>query len=96
MYNGYIMKTVLNVKTDVDVKRRAKLLAEHLGIPLSTVVNVYLKNFIETGVFHVEREPQLRSEVIVRLNKSIDDARKEKNMSPTFNTAEDAIAWLDK
>lgn len=90
------MKTVLNVKTDVEVKEKAKQLANHLGIPLSTVVNAYLKDFIETGVFHVEREPQLRPEVIARLNKSIDDTRKGKNLSPAFDTAEDAIAWLNR
>jgi len=54
IYNGYIMKTVLNIKTDVEVKERAQALAKHLGIPLSTIVNANLKAFIETvnGVSH--------------------------------------------
>jgi addiction module RelB/DinJ family antitoxin len=90
------MKTVLNVKTDVDVKERAKSLADHLGIPLSTVVNAYLKNFIETGTFTVSREPELRPKVIARLNKQIDETRSGKNLSPGFATATDALAWLDR
>lgn len=39
-------KTILNVKTDKDVKERAQLLAKELGLPLSTVVNAFLKQFI--------------------------------------------------
>ena len=89
------MKTVLNVKTDIDVKERAKSLADHLGIPLSTIVNAYLKEFIESGVFHVEREPQLRPEVIARLNKSIDETRAGKNLSPAFSTADEVATYLN-
>ncbi len=42
-------KTVLNVKTDVDVKRDAQRLAKNIGVPLSTIVNAQLKRFISDG-----------------------------------------------
>jgi len=41
------MKTVLNIKTDVDVKKQAQEIARQIGLPLSTVVNAYLKEFIQ-------------------------------------------------
>lgn len=90
------MKTVLNVKTDKDVKERAQKLAKHLGIPLSTVVNAQLKAFVESGEFHVSREPELRPEVKAELKKQIADSKKGKNLSPAFNTVEEMVAWLDK
>ena len=40
-------KTVLNVKTDKDVKVQAQHVAQQLGLPLSTVVNAFLKQFIK-------------------------------------------------
>lgn len=40
------MKTILNVKTDIDVKKKAQETASELGLPLSTIVNVFLKQFI--------------------------------------------------
>ena len=40
------MKTLINVKTDKEVKEQAQRIAEELGVPLSTVVNAYLKEFI--------------------------------------------------
>lgn len=90
------MKTVLNVKTDKDVKEKAQALAKHLGIPLSTVVNIQLKSFIETGELHISREPELRPEVHIELNKAIKEVRAGKNMSPRFDNVADAVAWLHK
>lgn len=90
------MKTVLNVKTDKDIKERAQRLAKHLGIPLSTVVNAQLKAFVDSGEFRVSREPELRPEVKKELEKAIKEARAGKNVSPTFKTAAEAIAWLNK
>lgn len=88
------MKTVLNVKTDVEVKEKAQALAKHMGIPLSTVVNAYLREFVSTGEFRISREPELRPEVKKELKKQLADARAGKNMSPSFSNVEDAIAWL--
>lgn len=88
------MKTVLSVKTDKDVKEKAQALAKHLGIPLSTVVNIQLKSFIETGELRLTREPELSSKVKVEINQAINEVRAEKNLSPRFNTATEAIAWL--
>ena len=94
VYNGYIMKTVLHVKTDKDIKERAQQLAKHLGIPLSTVVNAQLKSFVDSGEFKVTREPELRPEVQKELIQQIADAKAGRNMSPGFSNARDAVAWL--
>lgn len=88
------MKTVLNVKTDKEVKEKAQALAKHLGIPLSVIVNGYLKEFVHTGEFRVSREPELRPQVQERIAKHVEEARKGKNISPGFTNAEDAMKWL--
>lgn len=88
------MKTVLNVKTDKDVKEKAQALAKHLGIPLSLVVNASLKEFVETGEFTVRREPQLKPAVVKRLEKSIKETKEGKNLSPTFTNAKDFLKSL--
>lgn len=88
------MKTVLNVKTDKEVKERAQALAKHMGIPLSTVVNAYLKEFVSSGEFHVSREPELRPLVARRLAKHVAEAMVGKNISPAFTTADEVMTWL--
>jgi addiction module RelB/DinJ family antitoxin len=90
------MKTVLNVKTDKDVKEKAQALAKHMGIPLSTIVNAHLKAFIESGEFTITREPQLRPEILKEINEAIKEVRAGKNLSPRFKEANDALNWLNK
>ena len=89
------MKTILNVKTDVEVKEQAQMLAKHLGVPLSLVVNSYLKEFVRSGEFTLSREPHLRPEVAKRVEKAMSEAAAGKNLSPAFSNAKDAIAWLN-
>ena len=73
------MKTVLNVKTDKDVKEKAQALAKHMGIPLSTIVNAHLKAFIASGEFTVTREPQLRPEVTEHFEGTQPGAGRERH-----------------
>jgi DNA-damage-inducible protein J len=87
-------KTVLNVKTDVEVKREAQKLAKKIGVPLSTIVNAQLKHFIaERGV--TLTEPLMPS---TYLRGVIENAEKaaEKDYSPRFADAKAARAWLEK
>ena len=88
------MKTVLNVKTDVEVKKQAQELAKHLGVPLSTVVNAYLKEFVHSGEFTLRREPQLRPEVAKRIDKAVAETARGEGLSPVFTNVKDAMAWL--
>jgi len=39
-------KTILNIKTDKSLKKAAKETAEELGVPLSTAINAFLKQFV--------------------------------------------------
>lgn len=90
------MKTVLNVKTDVEVKKEAQALAKYLGIPLSTVVNAYLKEFINSGEMRLQREPVLKASVAKRIEQAIRSAKTKKELSPTFDNADEALAWLTR
>ena len=40
------MKTLLTIKTDKTIKDTARLVAEEIGVPLSTVINAFLKQFV--------------------------------------------------
>ena len=89
------MKTTLHTKIDKDVKERAQSLAEEIGIPLSTIINSQLKEFVRCGSFTVSREPQLKPSVGKEILKRIKEAEEGKNVSPEFTNVEDAIKWLN-
>jgi addiction module RelB/DinJ family antitoxin len=40
------MKTLLTIKTDRSMKLLAQSVAEEIGVPLSTVINSFLKQFV--------------------------------------------------
>ena len=46
MYIMVYMKTILNIKTDKVLKDSAKELARELGVPLSTAINAFLRQFV--------------------------------------------------
>lgn len=86
--------TIINFKTRKDVKKQAQKIAKQMGLNLTSVMNIYLQDFIRTKELKIKlEEPTLKtSKDILSSIKEL----KEGNASPTFNTAEDAIKWLDK
>jgi hypothetical protein len=86
------MKAVPNVKTDAEVNTHAQSLAKHLGIPLSTVVNAYLGEFVASGEFRIAREPEVRPEIAHALHQVCVESRDKKYLSPSFKNAADAVA----
>ena len=86
---------IITVKTDPEVKKQAKKVAANLGFSLSAVLNGYLMNFIRSKEIHFEGCAEEPSEY---LKEAIRDAEMEYRdgcISPAFDNAKDAIAWLD-
>jgi antitoxin component of RelBE/YafQ-DinJ toxin-antitoxin module len=89
------MKTQLIVKTDKEVKIRAQKTAKELGLPLSALINAYLKEFIVTKEAHFYVQDELKPEVKKRLDRLTKEAREGKNLSPVFDNVEKAIHYLN-
>jgi len=88
-------KTLINIRADVDVKSKAQKVARDLGMPLSTVINGYLKQFIRTKEVHFSLEGQLKPSVKKRLDRLMKEAREGKNLSPAFSNVEGMDAYLN-
>lgn len=88
------MKTQIIVKADKTVKKEAQKVAQQLGLPLSVVVNGYLRQFIRTKEINFSVESDLKPEVKRRLDRIHRDIVAGKNLSPVFNNAKDAIRYL--
>ena len=46
--------TVINIKTNPEVKSKAQAIAEELGLSLSAVINVLLKQFVRTKTINLD------------------------------------------
>jgi len=87
-------KTTINIKADKEVKEKAQKLARALGIPLSTIINAYLKQFIRTKEVYFYLERDLKPSAKKRLNRLQKEVMKGKNLSPTFSNAKEAVHYL--
>ena len=89
------MKTVISVRTDVSTKTKAQAVAKDIGIPLSTLLNAYLRQLIANRSVNFSVEPRLRPEVKKELLRIEADIKAGRNLSPAFDNLEEAFKWLD-
>lgn len=87
------MKTIINFKIEKEVKENAQELAKKLGVSLSDVLNASLRNFIKT------RKVPVSYTMTKELEDIIEEAEKDRalnrNWSPRFETAKEAIDYLN-
>ncbi len=86
--------TVINFKTEKSVKEKAQKVAKQMGLNLTDIMNVYLRDFINRKELNirVEEPTEETAKDIMEAVKEI----KEGKTSPTFNDAETAVKWLDE
>ncbi len=85
--------TILNIKTDKKLKEEAKRISSELGVPLGTVVNALLKQFVR------DREITLSSNTLrptAYLESILEeaDAEYKTGKAITFKSGKDFIKHL--
>ena len=88
-------KTVLNIKTDREVKEEAQKIARELGVPLSIVVNAYLKEFVREREVHLSLTPRMSPRLEKLLAGVERDIKGGRNLSPVFSSGRAMNAYLD-
>ena len=89
------MKTMINIKADKEVKENAQKIAKELGLPLSGVINAFLKEFIRSRSISFSAIPKMTPYLEGILGKVEKDIKAGKNITGPFATAEEANAYLD-
>mgnify|MGYP001617127617 FL=1 len=88
-------KTIINIKTEKEVKENAQKLARDLGLSLSDVLNASLRNFVRSREVYFSDIPQMTPEFERFVGTIEKDLKKKKNLSPAFDSAEKAIEYVD-
>jgi antitoxin component of RelBE/YafQ-DinJ toxin-antitoxin module len=88
------MKTIINIKADREVKEGAQKLAKELGVPLSTIINAYLKDFIRNRSVTLSMAPRMSRRLEAVIGRAEKDIAAGKNFSGPFSATE-AIKYLD-
>ncbi len=85
---------VIHLKTKKDLKRKVERLAEDLGLTLTGLINLNLSQLVESSELVIALRPKPNQKTTKRLLRLKQEADAGTNLSPTFTTAEDAVAWL--
>lgn len=80
------MKTLISVKIDKDIKVKSQNLAQELGIPLSTLVNAYLRQFVREKRAVFSSAWAMSEELETILGPVENDIKRRKNITNFINT----------
>lgn len=91
------MTTIINFKTDSKIKTEAQKIAENMGLNLSDVLNVYLRNFVRHKELYISLAKD-ESKPTDALVSAVREAKieYEKGGIKKFKGAASAIAHLKK
>ena len=89
------MKTVINIKADEAVKKKAQKIASDLGLSLSAVVNAYLRQLIRNKSVYFSSLPQMTLELEVLIGQAREDYKKKRNISSVFSSPEKMDKYLN-
>jgi addiction module RelB/DinJ family antitoxin len=90
-----VMNTVINVKTDKHLKTEAQKLSKSFGLPLSTVINAYLREFVKERRIVFSESPLLNSRTQKILEEALKDVKAGKNLYGPFETSTEIDRFLD-
>lgn len=88
-------KTVINIKSEREVKRNAQAIAEELGLSLSDVINASLRNFIRTREVYFSSIPRMTPELEHLLGVVEKDLERNANLSRVISSREELEEHLD-
>ena len=85
---------IVNAKVNPKIKKQAQKIAGEIGVSLSDVINGKLREFIEEKTITF-RKPEIPSDYLIKSLKESKEDIKAGRISPHFDNAKDAIAWLE-
>lgn len=88
--------SIINIKTDPKTKQQLKDFAAQLGLPVSALINAQIRQMLRTGKVELSTslEPTPYLQAIIKEAEA--DYKAGKNISGSFDSAEDMIAALNK
>ena len=89
------MKTMINIKTDVKLKKQAQKVAKEMGLSLSVIMNRNLRDLIENRRVTFEAPFIPNAQTAKALRQSLKDIKSGKNLLGPFSTAEEMIKSLN-
>ena len=89
------MNTTMTFKIDKDLKAQAQKTAQQMGVPLSTLINAYLREIAATGRVELSIVEEMTPQMIRIIESFKHEIATNQTVGP-FNNVGEAVAYLDK
>lgn len=86
---------VIITKTEPQVKLKAQKVAKDLGLTLSSLINAWLRQLIKTKTVVFSAADEEPTQYLLDALRESEEDIKVGRVSPSFDNAKDAIAWLE-
>ncbi len=87
------MNAVINFKTDKKIKTKAQKIAKKMGLSLTDILNVYLRNFIKTEKISIDLKEEEPTEELLGAIKEAEEDYKKGDVY-TFSSVDKMIEHL--
>lgn len=87
---------VINIRVDPNVKTQFQKVADELGLGVSSLLNALMRQVIRTKRVELEVRPEIPNAYMIKMLKESEEDIKNGRVSPSFNNADEAVAWLEK
>jgi DNA-damage-inducible protein J len=91
----YMNTAVINIRTDVEIKKQAQMIAKELGISLSSLINGFVRNLVRTKRVEFDLIEERPSEYMIKTLRE-SEADFDKGDYNSFDSADKAVGFLEK
>ena len=88
------MNTTLMIKTDARLRDEAREIAKELGVPLTTIVNSLLKQFVREKKFSVSVEPSPSDQKIKLWEELSKEMDSHTSTMKSFSSSKELLSYL--
>lgn len=88
------MKTVINLKTDWEVKKNAQELAKTMGLTLSAIINAYLRQFVRSRELYFTMTPTMSPNLEKLIGVVETDIKTGKHLSREISSPNELKKYL--
>jgi len=82
----------ISCKVNEEVKTKAEAIFDTLGISMSAAINMFLRATVREEGLPISTKLKTREQLIL---DRVKESEKEENLSPIFNSMEEAKEWLN-
>jgi len=88
------MSTVINVKTEKEIKEKARKIAKEMGFSLSSLINAYLRHFLRSKEVYFSLAPKMSPELEELLGRVEFDIQRKRNLSKAISSKAELGKYL--